>query len=68
MEVGEDGGAINGSTMEVEGFGLSTTALVLSATVGSGARAEWLILLLVLRDPKHQYRFQQLPHLLFCNY
>jgi len=51
---GEEGGAIKGSTMEVEGFGLSATVVVLSATVDSGTRAAWLILLLALRDPKHQ--------------
>lgn len=51
---GEDGGAIKGTTTEVEGFGFSATTVVFSVTVDSGTRAALLILLLALRDPKHQ--------------
>jgi len=65
---GEDGGAMKGRAVEVAGFELSAIPTVLPATAGSGITAAWLILLLDFGEAKHQYRLQQLAHLLFCNH
>lgn len=72
-DAGEDGGAMNGITMAVEGFGGAVAAAAAVGPVGatgSGTRTAWpirLLLLLLLQDPKHQYWLQQPPQRFFCS-
>lgn len=64
-DMGEEGGAMNGSTMAGAGTWFSSAGATVPGTTGSGTRTACPILLLFFGCPKHQYRLQQLPHLLF---
>ena len=47
-EAGEEGGAMKGTTMDVEGVGFSLAGAADPGTTGSGTRTAWLIRLLFL--------------------